>query len=178
MDSGMEIFALREMFDKNESASITALAEALLQFKCSRDKDIQHFLHNDAIQYENSNRARTYLYIDNRQILGYFAIAIRDLEIQNTVSKNMRKKLTYGLTDINHVPAYLIGQLAKCDNCSNKIGKLLIDASVEYIKKSQRYVGGRIVYLECKQELCSYYEKLRFNYLQDNKQLKQMIQVI
>ena len=176
----MVIFSLNKLFDNTNSTSVSRLKEALLTFKCSKDADVEAFLHINAIQYEITHRARTYLCscVDRFEILGYFAIAIRDLEITPAVSKNLKKRLAYGFTNMNHVPAYLIGQVAKCDTCTDKIGKLLIDSSIEYIKKSRDYVGGRVVYLDCKEVLCAYYEKLGFNYLQDNDDLKQMIQTI
>ena len=175
----MVIFSIRNFFNHASTDSIESLRKELSLFVCSKNADVQSFLHNKAIDYEISHRARTYICLnDEVEIIGFFTIGIRDLEIKSAVPKNTRKRLTYGMTDVKHIPAYLIGQLAKCDTCSDRIGKQLIETAIEYIKHSQDYVGGRVVYLDCEDALCKFYEKLGFNYLQDNKDLKQMIQII
>ena len=40
----------------------------LSSFSCKKDKDIEFFLHNRAIEFEKLSKARTYLVFDQEQL--------------------------------------------------------------------------------------------------------------
>jgi hypothetical protein len=117
---------------------------------------------------------------DDDKLIGFFTLTIKDFEISETVSKTKKKKLTYGRTEQNRVSAYLIAQVGKDDRAAEKIGKDMINAALKLIKKAQDYVGGRVVYIECKpnDRLIKFYEDNGFSRLQDNGNLVQLAQII
>ena len=47
-----------------ESLEDNALTELLSSFSCEKDSDIESFLHNRAVEFENLSKARTYLVFD------------------------------------------------------------------------------------------------------------------
>jgi hypothetical protein len=117
---------------------------------------------------------------DNDELIGFFTLAIKDFEISETISRTKKKKLTYGLTEQKRVSAYLIAQVGKDDRATEKVGKGMINAALKLIKKAQDYVGGRVVYIECKpnDRLVKFYEDNGFARLQDNGDLVQLAQII
>ena len=161
-------------------------------FSCTKDLSVQHFLTDLAIKYEEKNKTRTYLILNEDElnnnkiiiILGYFSIALQVLEIPDTTSKTKIKKID-GLSSSRHDelilthPVYLIGQIAKNDSCSVTIGKTIIDMALDIIKTSQGCVGGRIVLIECeeKTKLIEFYNTSGFEILQKDKN-DRMLQLI
>ncbi len=94
------------------------IAEFLRTFRCSRDSDLELFLHDRAIFYEKKGRARTYLILDSSGerdvIIAYISLAITHLTVteDTCLSKSIQKRM-----DLHNgkTCAYLIGQLAKDD---------------------------------------------------------------
>jgi hypothetical protein len=176
----MVIGQLKEALNQ-EGVSVSNITDALSNFTCRRNLEVQDFLRKDAISFDLHHRARTYLCTnDNGSLIGFFTLAIKDFEISETVSNQKRKKLTYGKTNTRHVPAYLIAQIAKDERVPDKIGGAMIKEALEYIKMAREHVGGRIVVIECvpDDKLIRFYEDNGFAYLQDNKQYVQLAQII
>lgn len=172
-------------------------------FSCSLDEDIEMFLRDKAISFEELSKARTYLVIDGEQvdnpdvqlkdlrILGYFALALKVLSIPDDYSNRKRKELD-GLSAklhgevIKDIPCYLIGQLARNDEVSTKelTGKQLLEMAFSVIQTSVDAVGGRIVMIECRDRdnLVAFYQDNDFVVIaeqSDNGQpMKQMIRKI
>lgn len=118
------------------------LLELLSSFSCKKDKDIEYFLHNRAIEFEKLSKARTYLVMDQEQlknkekhliIYGYVSIALKILSVAQDMSNRMRKELD-GFSakirgeQISDFPCYLLGQLSKNSNAKSEelSGKQLI----------------------------------------------------
>ena len=78
----------------------------------------------------------------------------------------------------NFVPAFLIGQLAKRTSASHGFGRELLMQAIIHIRQAIQIVGGRLIYLDCKDELVSYYEQNGFKLLQKQKDLNQMYLVV
>lgn len=162
----IKLFSLRKLIsESNEKEDIQRLKELLSSFSCEKDKDIESFLHNRAIDFEFLNKSRTYLLCDNDillnegrfLILGYFTVALKVLDLPKRLSNNARKALD-GLSAklhgevISSVPCYLIGQLAKNSAVPpNKsvCGSEIINRAISIIKSSVENVGGRYVMIEC-----------------------------
>lgn len=158
------------------------LSNILSSFYCEKDDDIQLFLREKAIKFENLSKARTYLvcdenqmleeefYIDNLKIYGYIALALKVLTVPEETSNRLRKELD-GLSAKIHgdrlsdFPCYLIGQLAKNSNLDNNItGSELLQLSCDVIAASVEAVGGRYIMIECKDniKLIDFYNKNGF----------------
>jgi hypothetical protein len=170
-------------------ASVEFLKDALLQFKCERDEDLQSFLHNKAIPFDIKDKTRTYLILDDDEfykhknivIHGYFSLAMKVLTVPDDLSNNQRKKLDGKYSNIeNGISAFLIGQLGKSDLHKDKLnGRQMILAAMNIIKEAQDRVGGRVVYLEClnKPGLIRFYESNGFSVFRKNAESRYVIMV-
>ena len=120
------------------------------------------------------------------EILGYFTIALKVLELDDDVSKTKRKKLDGLNKEIPFTPVYLIGQLGKNNIYKSEIsGKEIIDFAIYEIMKSFNVIGGRIVLVECSnnQNLTKFYQDNDFELLQEttdknNNKLLQFIRFL
>lgn len=162
----IKVLSLGKLLSQAETQEdIQDLTDLLSSFSCDKDKDIERFLHNRAIEFEHLNKGRTYLLCDNENfyekgqfvILGYFTIALKVLDLPDELSNRKRKDLD-GLSAklhgdvIRSIPCYLIGQLAKNSNIPKKQavkGSELIDCALAVIQSAETLVGGRYVMIEC-----------------------------
>lgn len=137
-------------------------------FSCNRDKDIENFLHDRAVDFERLNKSRTYLLCDDDifrkegrfVILGYFSVALKVLDFPENISNRTRKMLD-GLSAklhgevIRSVPCYLIGQLGKNSAAAHAAavkGSEFINHALFAIRSAQNFAGGRLVLIECRDE--------------------------
>jgi hypothetical protein len=177
----MFISSIQEIIKNGDSNTQKQFQDTCLHFKCSKDLDVENFLHNKAVIYDFSHQTRTYICYDKGFIAGYFTLTTKNLDLTDAIPKNYRKKLTYGHTKTNSISAYLLAQMGKDDRCSVKnVGRLMLTISQETVKSVQSKIGGRVMYLECKnnEKLKKLYEEIGFRYLQMNKNLMQMVKII
>ena len=158
----------------------------LSSFSC-RDKDVEKFLHEDAIPYEKSKKARTYLLIRTEPppyICGYFSVALTCVEIKklDSLSKSQRKKLCGLLDSRNPLAGYLIGQLGRNSEIDSLSlpGVDILEQAVGIIKIAQKRVAGRFALIECAPEsgLLKFYENNGFHILSQDDYLYQMYRII
>lgn len=163
---------------KDESFDKEMFLKRISTFSCKRNKDVELFLKNTAVDFEKKNLARTYFLLNDYsyKIDGYFSLSIKPLIIQPTVSKNQQKNITKS-REIDLVEGYLLGQLARDDNSEKNTGEKLLSLAIERIRSAQKEVGGRLVFLDCVKELEEYYTKNGFKFLQANEDDKQYIQM-
>ncbi len=163
-----------------------SVEEVLSTFKAvdspSKD-DVESFLKHKAFDMENKGQSVTYLVLNDERLKknefiidGYFTLAIKAFEFCDNLSKRGRRRIS-GKSD-DFVPAFLIGQLAKSISAGHGFGKVLLSHAIAYINKAIRIVGGRLIYLDCKDELVSYYTKNGFSFLQKQGELNQMYLVV
>ncbi|MHB1455307.1 MAG: acetyltransferase [Armatimonadota bacterium] len=155
------------------------LQDLLDGFQCSRNIDVQTFLRKDSLQYEASDKSRTYCIVTTQSyedpdsaldIVGYFTIALKNVVLDNQITKSKRKKIT-GMFPSDDVVVYLIGQLAKNDNTANPIhGSALLEDALRKIKQIQISIGGRIAMVECDfiPKLIDFYIRSGFQHLQND----------
>jgi len=152
----------------------------LANFTCSRNADVESFLHQHALRFEKAHKSRTYLAVNETtlesestdlEIIGYFTLSLKHLNLGEAISKSRRKELHGLFVPLgNVVVGYLIGQLAKNDLYRGAaIGDQLLDAALGILRdQAQRAVGGRFVIIECAQQekLLQFYQRNGFNLLQ------------
>lgn len=154
-----------------------AVKKLLESFSCKINADLQDFLHNKAIVFENNLRSRTYLYIDNNKenvIVGYFTLAIKYLETQD-LDKSIVDFLNGHTAKTKALPCYLLGQIAVSDEYrGKKIGKFLLDDALEIIDETQEKFGGRFVLIDSvnDKKVIDFYHKNSFVEIQKDKNLK------
>lgn len=157
------------------------LKPLLSSFSCEQDEDIEHFLLDRAIEFENLSKARTYLIFNEEELLskditeqtvyGYISIALKILSVPNETSNRMRKELD-GFSAkihgerISDFPCYLIGQLSRNSKVSRDSisGEQLLDFAEDVIQTAVSSVGGRYMMIECraKEKLIGFYRNNEF----------------
>ena len=156
------------------------LNTAFKRFSCQREADLENFLQEKAILYENTNLGKTYLILDSTElenknfvIAGYFTIAQKSVDISEISAKKRRKMLgSYpGRDKLKSVPAYLIGQLGRCDSYSSLQlpGDTILNECYNVISLASMIVGGNLIVLECRDGMFSkVYERLSIKKLYDS----------
>ena len=103
------VFSLRQLIDVQPALPLTEMFSGgkntvfekyLPGFHCAKDRDLEDFLRNKAVDYERRNKSRTFLIMDidkmqdeNRaEIIAYFTLAIHSLQIPEQASKSLIKK--------------------------------------------------------------------------------------
>lgn len=177
------------------------LIPLLSSFSCKQDEDIEHFLHNRAIEFEKLSKSRTYLIFDEDELLtkditeqtiyGYISLALKILTVPDSVSNRIRKELDgfsaklHGEV-IRDFPCYLIGQLSRNSNVPAESinGDKILDLAEDIIATAVNAVGGRYMMIECRdnEKLINFYSNNNFEEISripDNDQpMVQMIRKI
>ena len=158
--------------------------QLLSSFSCRQDYDIESFLHEKAVKFEELNKSKTYLVCDEEQlshgspnsgpmiIYGYITLSLKILTVPPETSGNKRKNLD-GFSSrihgkpISDFPCYLIGQLAKNSNIKvNELtGDELLRFAYKIIASAVDAVGGRYMMIECHDnpKLIKFYEQNGFD---------------
>lgn len=147
-------------------------------FSCKRNTDIEYFLKEKAILFEKQNISRTYIIFDT-EIIGYFSIALKVLELSADISKTSRKKMHGFSKEIESIPVFLIGQIGKNDLKTKSIaGKDLLALAEMKIQECNDIIGGRVILLECENidKLVTFYKTN--SYIELQKSDKDLIQFI
>lgn len=177
---GFRIVALRDMlteFNASEKSGEDRVKAILSTFSCERNKDIECFLKQKAIEFDRQALARTYLvfasYREKWVLAGYFAIAQKTLSVlKKSLSYNLRKRINKFAvfnpeTESYLISSPLIAQLGINDRYSEYrliSGSELLVLALEKVKAVQNLVGGKIVYLECEDRpgLIDFYKRNGF----------------
>jgi len=174
-----KLFPLSELLNFTSKSQIKKL---LKTFHCDKNKDLESFLHNKAVLFEEKGRSRTYLYVDTntKETVAYFTISISSLYVEEFSKETIT--ILYGQENIKLkcLPCYLIGQLGKSDTCDKKIGKILLKQALKTIIKGYYLFNGRFVLLDAinNEKIISFYEENGFipiENLDENKEIIKMI---
>jgi hypothetical protein len=114
-------------------------------------------------------------------VLGFFALTLKTLELDETLSKNVIKRIDGFSKDVMATEAMLIGQLGKNQNCQGAIdGQTILEFALDVVYMVHELAGGRIVFLECekKQKLIDFYTRNGFITLQKSGKYLQMIRYL
>lgn len=162
-----------EQLGEDETKSI------LSSFSCPLNKDIENFIKYKAIEFSKRTTAKTHLVFwqtedeKSMEFVGYYTITSKVITIDRAVLSNSEaKKLrNQGVFDAAKqeytVSAPLIAQLGKNFNGGNDTlisGSDLLQLAVNKIRKIQKEIGGRFMYLECEDnaKLLAFYKKCNF----------------
>ena len=143
----------------------------LSYFICSKEPDAESYLRNSSIDFEISGISRTYLALEKDNsgkiiIKGYFTLAVKCLKLDEKRSEKIPENVRPLLNENKGIAqAYLLGQLAKTDNVSSGFGKEMIEYALKIFEKSYEMIGCRVVRLDCKDALRSYYEDCGFTHI-------------
>lgn len=168
-------YSRQKLADLLANKSTNQIKKLLKTFVCTKNIDVQDFLHNKAITFERNLRSCTYLYISNadKSVAGYFSIGIT-YTLTNKLDKAVVKFLDGYTDETIAIPCYLIGQLGKSDTCKEKIGKFLLDDALSFIDKAQGILKGRFVLIDSvnDEKVIEFYKQNSFIALENDKSLK------
>ncbi|AAP76874.1 hypothetical protein [Helicobacter hepaticus] len=152
------------------------LSQALCAFSCSKNKELETFIREKAIQLEKQHHTRTYLILKGNTIQAFFALAVNLLET-STLSKTLIKKLSSNHNaNTQYIPCFIIGQLGKSDDSVIK-GDEIMEIALSILLEIHNYLGTRFVLLDAVNVLkvIEFYERHKFVRLpasNDDKQIK------
>ena len=151
------------------------LQEAISDFSCPKNPDVEHFLKDNAIEFTKKNQSVTYLVLSNEDgmLVGYFTIALKPITVNaNKMSNTVKRKLER-ISKLDEAAgtytaaAFLIAQLGK--NFTNRLnerisGEELLDVAWTVVKELQYAAGGMVSFLEAdrKEKLLEFYRKNGF----------------
>lgn len=175
--AGIKTYSISKFYQKDDRASVENITEALSHFKCKFDnEDLERFLKEKAIEFEERNLTRTYLVCDTPDRLeGYFSIGLKSIALDH-VSKKFKRVIASD-DRVNNAHVFLIAHIGA--SAGSKLEKYqLLRSAVQYIRKAQVLVGGRAIYLDCDKEnerLIKYYETFGFTVIDEDEHYKNMI---
>lgn len=153
----------------------------LSSFYCSKDLDIQDFVRHKMERFDDKSICRSYLILDRENsddenfcILGFFALALKILTVDQNKLNSKQKRDMNLLREQEGIPSYFIAQLGKNDMFKyNFKGKYLLDEAVNIVYDCIGLLGGTIVWLEANKEADSvvkFYKDNKFIELQSEMQ--------
>ncbi|MBR0288965.1 MAG: N-acetyltransferase [Selenomonadaceae bacterium] len=173
----MQGFQKINLLDVLKYTDEISVKEALANFSCPNNADVEDFIRNKAIEFSRQRLASVWLVLvshkDEWVTVGYFAIAQKYTHVKlKGLSSNLKRRLKKFVTFDEELNKYLlaaplIGQLGK--NFTNSYDKLITGAELlkiacDTVAEGQRIFGGRVVYLECEDvpALINFYERNGF----------------
>ncbi|MCL1989063.1 MAG: hypothetical protein FWG64_13990 [Firmicutes bacterium] len=141
---------------------------AMQNFRC-KDADVENFLKNKAFDFERRNKSRTHLIFEGTNLVAYYTLSLHSLVFDDSISKNVVKKIDGFSKSVQSVGIILIGQLGKDFNLGKNIsGAYLLGECLSIILTVQKMVGGRYAMLECAEipKVVEFYRANGFEVLQ------------
>lgn len=169
----MSKYKVFNIVDMADAIGETNLKQFLSDFYCPRNKEIQHFVRNNAYEFARKKLSVTYLVMnEDNCIVAVFTLAYKAVEIGNTgLSNSKRKKMNrYANLDLESdshtVSAFLIAQFGKnfaLDAEKRLNGNVLMDF--------QHEIGGGVVFLECEDspKLLDFYQSEKNGFIPFNE---------
>lgn len=171
-----------------EGFSKSSLRKAFSRFSCVRDPDVSFFLKAHAIQNEGTGASRTYLVLSSDALDDYkldivafltVAIAVTDYTDIDVGRRLQIMGRVPGVEVANYFPGYLVAQLARDDRYSHDDfdASGLLQFAEDRMSDAAASVGGRFSYIDCRNELVSYYEGQDYErlYFDEARNLHKMI---
>lgn len=169
------LYSRFKLADLLANKSTNQIKKLLKTFVCTKNTDVQDFLHNKAITFERNLRSCTYLYTSNadKSVVAYITLGIKSL-LTNDLSDEAIVFLDGYTNEILSIPCYLIAQLGKSDTCKEKIGSFLLDDALNFIDKAQGILKGRFVLIDSvnDEKVIDFCKQNSFIALENDKSLK------
>lgn len=156
------------LYNLVSSVGETKVRKTLNRFVCERDDDVALFLKEFAIERELSHDIRTYAVVDKDNdelsIVAFFAIGIAVVE-----EKDHDDDGSFG---DKQIPVFLLSQIARDDRYGHDDldGTELLDNAEELIRRASDLVGGRAIFLDCKEDLLPYYQDRGYSFVMHDEE--------
>ncbi|WP_071392745.1 GNAT family N-acetyltransferase [Bacillus tuaregi] len=165
----MELISLSSLIEASQGES-EFLQQKLSSFQCSKNGDVELFLHTKAIEMDGRS-IRTTLVIDEKssEIVGYFTIGIKPFKF-GTVSGSLKQKLS-GNKNAELFNTILIAQLGRSDAYKSLVsGTQILDFALKRCNEINTLAALRVVSVEYEDnpKLNHFYENNGFKFIQIN----------
>lgn len=166
----MSSYQTINIFDMIDAIGEDNVKEILSDFSCPKNREIENFVRNNAIEFAKRKMSVTHLVVnENGDVPAIFTLTHKAIEISNEgLSSASKKKISrYAhLDEMSNsyiLSAFLIAQFGKNFELSPQEvpdGDQLMENAWKILVKVQHDVGGGIVYLECENspKLLSFYQ--------------------
>lgn len=136
----------------------------LTSFDCG-DVDLNEFLTDDAIPFQEKRIATTYIVIINDRVAAYFSL-LNDKVSRTDASKSAWRKLKKLFAHSKHrsnYPAIKIGRFAVCkDFASQGLGSVIMDAIKQSVNEKSQYSAFRFLTVDAYISAIPFYLKNGF----------------
>lgn len=123
--------------------------------------DLDEFLKEDALKYQENSLATTYICLYKEQIVGYLTICTGSVQI----TCNEGDTFMDGL-QLREIPGLKIARLATHKNYQRRgIGEFMILSALRHAREIKERVGIRVIIVDSKEGSVEYYEKKGFRKL-------------
>lgn len=177
-DESYSLYQLSELIEQLPSKR--EVKKLLQTFTCSKNSDLESFLHNKSITFEKHLRSRTYIYVNNetKKVSAYFTIAVSTLHTDGITPETI-KILDGYQNDTTSIPCFLIGQLGKSDNC-NFTGEFLLEDTIDTIDALHHAIGGRFILLDSinAEKVIEFYKRSLFFPIEEPEEEQESIKMI
>jgi GNAT superfamily N-acetyltransferase len=120
----------------------------LHSFKCTKNKDLEEFLHSKALDFGKRGTSKTHLLIKDDVVIGYFTLSMKPI-LTEGISKEVIKKIDGFSKNRKCIYFYLIGQLGLHDDYIGKgIGEFLLFNAINLIEQAHVNIGGRYILVD------------------------------
>jgi hypothetical protein len=141
----------------------------LSQFKCS-SQEIQDFLTEYAMFFQNKSLGVSYVIYSNSKIVGFFTISMDSLRIRKIKTEDR-----IGYANIDYYPSIKIGQLCVDINFEKqRIGQFILNVICGIGMEFSEKIGCRFISVNTIPTAQSWYEKHGFTPLKDQKGRKKL----
>ena len=173
-----------------------ALDSAILSFRCSKDTDIETFLHEKAIPYYQQKLCSVFLLLNKEsfnagklRIDAYFTLSHKNiLSAHAAVSSKNKGKITGGFRSREILEFVLIGQLGKhiyidangIKHSAEITGAEILDQAFEVMRQASMLIPSRCALVECSDDpnVRKIYEDYQFTFLQKDGEHNQYYKLI
>jgi len=130
----------------------------LSQFDCG-DKDINEFLKQDALLYQEKKLSTTILFTFNDQVIGFFSTAADSIKLKLTE----KEEHDISHKPISEFPAMKISRIGRDINYRNKkIGEIILRWAIGYILKCSEMTAVRFVTVDAYPNRVEWYKMFGF----------------
>lgn len=166
-------FVTVNILDAIENYGEDKVKNILSNFSCEKNKDVEGFIRNKAINFAKQKISMTYLILNEAgKVVGFFTLAHKPLIVENEgalqLSNTQRKRLAKHskldeLSGSYELSAFLIAQFGKNDAIRSDLsisGSSLMKIAIDTLTIAQHIIGGGVIFLECenKEKLLTFYQ--------------------
>lgn len=158
----MDSYRIANIYDMFDEMGEDALRCFLSTFSCPKNKEIETFVKNKAIDLAKRKSSVTYFMMtEEGDVHGIFTLTHKVITLVSPVLSNsgiqrLKRYAQYdSTTDTYTASAFLIAQFGKNYSVkSNPLpGNLLMGYTLATLRSIQHTIGGGIVYLECEKRI-------------------------